>query len=144
MSGVCDCSWKPESIRVSAGNGKTEIDLVGRLKDKTYEYAALMGNQRRLEFPRDEYPPNEESKDLIVRSITAAAAMVDIHLIVLASKTKQGARPRCITLACDQSRAYRPSKSATTIQKNVYKETGDNTKPGSFHVTERLDRPVEF
>ena len=126
MSGVCDCSWKPESIRVSAGNGKTEIDLVGHLKDKTYEYAALMGSQRRLEFPSDEYPPNEESKDLIVRAITTAAAMVDIHLVIRSTEKKKGAGLACIILACDQSRAYRPPKSATTIHTNVYKEIGDS------------------
>ena len=52
-----------------AGNGKKEIDVVGYLKDKTHPLAELMSCRRRLEFPSDEYPPNEESKDLIVRAI---------------------------------------------------------------------------
>ena len=36
LSCVCDCSWKPYSICVPAGNGKKEIDVVGYLKDKTH------------------------------------------------------------------------------------------------------------
>ena len=50
-----------------------------------------MSCRHRLEFPSDEYPPNEESKDLIVRAITTAAAEVDIHLVIRATQMKEGA-----------------------------------------------------
>ena len=126
MSCVCDCSWKPDSICVPAGNGKKEIDIVGYLKDKTHHLAELMSCRRRLEFPSDEYPPNEQSKDLIARAIITAAAKVDIHLVIRATEKKKDASLACITLACDQWTVYRPPKSATTIQKNVYKEMGDS------------------
>jgi hypothetical protein len=126
MSCVCDCAWKPDSICVPAGNGKKEIDIVGYLKDHTHVHAELMGSRRRLEFPSDEYPPNEESKDRIVRAIITAAAEVDIHLVVRATVKKKDASLASINMACDQSRAYRPPKSASTIQKNVYKEMGDS------------------
>ena len=127
MSCVCDSSWKPESICVPAENGKKGIEIVGHLKDKTYKYAELMGtSQRRLEFPSDEYPPNEESKDRIVRAIVTAAAAVDIHLIIRSTVKKKDGSFVSLSMACDQSRAYRPPKSATTIQKNVYKDIGDS------------------
>jgi hypothetical protein len=122
----CVCVWKPDSICVPAGNGKKKIDIVGYLKDQTHGHAELMGSRRRLEFPSDTYPPNEESKDLIVRAIITAAAAVDIHLIIRGTVKKKDASLACIHLTCDQAVAYRPPKSASTIQKDVYTDMGDS------------------
>ena len=52
---------------------------------------------------------------LTVRAIVTAAAAVDIHLVVLGTERKKDVRLVCITLACDQSRAYMPPKSVTFI-----------------------------
>ena len=84
MSCFRDCSWKADSIGVPVGNGKKEIDVVSYLEDQTHLHAELMGSRSRLEFPRDEYPPDEESKDLIVIAIVTTAAEVDIHLVIRA------------------------------------------------------------
>ena len=79
-----------------------------------------------MEFPRGEYPPNEESKDLILRAFVTAAAEFDTHLVIRATQKKKEASLACITFACDQWRADEPPKTATNIQTNVYKDIGDS------------------
>ena len=93
-------------------NGKKDIDVAGYLKDKTHLHVELMSCRRRLEFPIHKYPPKEESKDIILRAIITDAAEADIHLVLRATVKKKYTCFACITLACDQSRAYMPPKSA--------------------------------
>jgi hypothetical protein len=116
----CDSLWKPESIRVFAGEGKTSIEIIGYLKDHTHPHSALMGCRKRLEFPADVYPPNVASKNVIEDAIINAAATVDVHL------TKQGTdrKKKLFTtiLGCDMRKTYYAPKDSSDIQKKVYKD----------------------
>jgi hypothetical protein len=40
----CDCLWKPDSIRVFAGEGKPTIDIIGYLKDANHPAADLIND----------------------------------------------------------------------------------------------------
>ena len=85
-------------------------------------YAELMGSRRRLEFPSNKYPLNEESEDLM-KAIVADAAEVDIHLSHWRYwKEKWYASIACITLACWSIKGLQASQ---IFHKNVYKDMGD-------------------
>ena len=132
----CDCSWKPESIRVFAGEGKPPIDIIGYLKDQNHPHFALMGTRNRLEFPSEVYPPEQASKHIIEDAIINAAAKVDVHLVKQGTE-KMHSGTFATRLACNQWRAYYPRKDASDIQKNVYKDmnSGEQTlvKEGIKH-----------
>ena len=113
-----DCVWKPESIRVFAGEGKPFIDIVGYLKDQNHPQFELMRCRKRLEFPSDIYPPNEASRSIIEDAIIHAAATVDVNL------TRQGIERKkkglAIILGCDMRRTTYFAKKSSDVQKRVY------------------------
>ena len=69
MSCVCDCL--EARFHLNARQKRKERNQRSGLLEEQN-----MSCRRRLEFPRDKYPPNVESKDLILR--VTAAAEVDL------------------------------------------------------------------
>ena len=123
----CECLWKPESIRVFAGEGKPSIDIIGYLKDPKNPQYELMGSRKRLEFPADVYPPNEASRSIIEDAIINAAATVDVHLI---KKGPERQKNKFVTvLWCDQSTSYYARKGSSLIQKKVYEDVDSSEQP---------------
>ena len=122
-----ECLWKPESIRVFAGEGKPSIEIIGYLKDPDHPHSALMGTRKRLEFPADVYPPDEASKSLIEDAVIHAAATVNVHL------TKQGTvrKKKGFTtiLGCDMRKTYYAPKDSSDIQKRVYEDMDSDEQP---------------
>ena len=114
----CDCSWKPESIRVFAGEGKPPIDMIGYLKDQNHPHFALMGTRSRL----------QASKHIIEDAIINAAAKVDVHLVKQGTE-KMHSGTFATRLACNQWRAYYPRKDASDIEKNVYEDMNSSEQP---------------
>lgn len=122
-----ECLWKPESIRVFAGEGKPSIEIIGYLKDQNYQHAALMSCRKRLEFPADVYPPDEASKSVIEDAIIHAAANVDVHLTKQGTnRTKKGFTT---ILGCDMRKSYYTTKDSSDIQKKVYQDMDASEKP---------------
>jgi hypothetical protein len=117
-----DCLWKPDSIRVFAGEGKPTIDIIGYLKDANHPEAALMNSRKRLEFPSDVYPPNKESKSIIEAAIINAAATVDVHLTrKKTEKMKNGFF--ATVLGCENWKTYYAQKgSSNDVAKKVFED----------------------
>jgi hypothetical protein len=116
----CDCLWKPESIRVFAGEGKPTIEIMGYLKDQNHPHSELMGSRKRLEFPSEVYPPNEASRRIIEDAIINAAATVDVHLI--RQKTERSKNVFATVLGCENSKTYYARKGSSNVENKVYED----------------------
>jgi hypothetical protein len=133
--------WKSESILVYGGADREPIDIVPYLVDKEVEYASLMRNRKRLEFPPDVYPPSWEKRHIIQNAVKNAVAEADnINLNV--QGTKPSGRYPIMLLACEMARSYRPPKNSNESQATVYANKEDLPRLDKTDV--RQDRMVNL
>ena len=111
--------WMPESILVCTGEGREPIDIAPCLIDDQDEYASLMSQRKRIEFPADVFDPSWESRKVIESAVKNAVSEADnVNLNVFG--TKPNLKNPSLTMACDLACSYRAPKNANDIQANVY------------------------